>query len=182
MSYLGCHDHGGPSPDAQDGDVCLGWDEVQDLSNSFLVRVITKHYALQRVPCHLSADPVDDALGVGLVHGDHLDLGRVRDVEEVLFLKSSPHGYFTRVAHQDDSNAEWIDQFGIDWGESWWAGGVLRGDDNTPLGAASPLSTLSPWGTSGPCAWTSTSARLADRQEEHGEEEERDGQGEEGKG
>lgn len=106
FSYLGSHDHGGASPDAQDGDVCLGRDEVQDLSNGLLVRVITEHYALQRVSCHLCADPIDDALGVGLIHGDDLNFWRIRDVEEVLFLKSDPQGYFTRVAHQDDSNTE----------------------------------------------------------------------------
>ena len=121
MSYLGSHDHGGAPSDAQDGDMCLGRDEVQDLGDGLLIRVITKHYALQRVPRHLHADPIDDALGVGLVHGDHLDFGRVGDVEEVLFLKSGPQGDFTRVAHQDDSNTERIDQLGIDRGESWGA-------------------------------------------------------------
>lgn len=119
FSYLGSHDHGRASSDAQDGDVCLRRDEVQDLSDGLLVRVVTKHNALQRVPRHLCADPIDDALGVGLIHGDHLDFWRVRDVEEVLFLKSNPQGYFTRVAHQDYSNTEWADLFGTDWGKSW---------------------------------------------------------------
>lgn len=119
FSYLGCHDHGGPSPDAEDGDVCLGRDEVQDLSNGLLVCVVTKHYTLQRVPSHLCADLIDDTLGISLVHRDHLNFGGVRDVEEVLFLKSSPQGNFTRVAHQDDSNTERADQFGIDWGKRW---------------------------------------------------------------
>lgn len=176
-SYLGCHDHGGASPDAEDREVCLGRDKVQDLSDSLLVRVVTEHYALQgvlqRVPRHLCADPIDDALRIGLIHRDHLNFWRVRDVEEVLFLKSDPQGYFTRVAHQDDSNTEWVDQFGTDWG---------RRDDNTPLVAASPLATLSPLGTSRPCTWTSTPARLADGQEEYGDKEQREGQGEEGKG
>lgn len=106
FSYLSSHDHGGASPDAQDGDVRLGRDEVQDLSDGLLVRVVTEHYALQRVPRHLCADPIDDTLGVCLIHGDHFYFGRIRDVEEILFLKSNPQGYFTRVAHQDDSNAE----------------------------------------------------------------------------
>lgn len=119
FSYLGSHDHGGAPPDAQDGDVSLGRDEVQDLSDGLLVRVVTKHHALQRVPRHLSTDPIDDALGVSLIHSDHLHFWRVGDVQEVLFLKSNPQGYFTRVAHQDDSNAEWADQFGTDRRKSW---------------------------------------------------------------
>lgn len=105
-SYLSSHDHGGASPDAQDGQVSLGRDEVQDLGDGLVVRVVTKYYALQRVPRHLCADPIYDTLWVGLVHGDHLDLGRVRDVQEVLFLESGPQGHVTRVAHQDDSDAE----------------------------------------------------------------------------
>lgn len=90
FSYLGSHHHGGAPPDAQDGNVRLGGDEVQDLSDGLLVRVVPKHHALQRVPRHLCADAVDNAFGVGLIHGDHLDFGGVRDVEEVLFLKSDP--------------------------------------------------------------------------------------------
>lgn len=106
FSYLSGHDHGRAPPDAQDGDVRLSRDEVQDLSNGLLIRVVPKHHALQRVPGHLCTDPVDNALWVGLVHGDHLDFWRVWDVEEVLFLKSRPQGDFTGVSHQNDSNAE----------------------------------------------------------------------------
>lgn len=179
FSYLSSHDHGRSSSDAQYGDVCLCRDEVQDLSDGLLICVVTEHDALQWVPCHLSADPIDDTFGVGLVHGDHLDFGRIRDVEEVLLLKSSPQGYFTRVAHQDDSNAERVDQLGTDGGKCWRAGGVMRRDNYTPLVAASPLASLSPWGTSRPSSWTSAPAGLADGQEDNGEEEQREGQREE---
>lgn len=180
--YLGSHDHGRPSSDSQDGNVCLGRDEVQNLSDGLLIRVVTKHYALQRVPGHLCADPIDDALWVSLIHGDHFNFGWIRDVEKVLFLKSSPQGYFTGVSHQDDSNAEGADQFRTDGRKCWRTWRVLRRDDNAPLVAASLLASLSPWQTSRPCSGASAPPRLADRQEEYGEEEQRDGQGEEGKG
>lgn len=99
--------------------MCLCRDEVQDLGDGLLVRVVAEHDALQGVPRHLCADSIDDALGVGLIHGDHLDLRRVRDVEEVLLLKSDPQRDFTRVAHEDDGDAERADQLWADWGKSW---------------------------------------------------------------
>lgn len=159
----------------------LGRDEVEDLSDGLLVRVVTEHHALQRVPRHLAADPIDDALGVGLVHGDHLHFGGVGDVHKVLFLKPRPQGDFTGVAHQDDGDAERVDEFGIDWGKSRRTGRVLGGDDNTSLVATSPLATLSPRGPSRSWTWTSTPARLADGQEDDSEEEQREEEGGEGR-
>lgn len=119
FSYLSGHDHGRAPSDAQDWNVCLSRDEVQDLSDGLLIRVVPKHHTLQRVPGHLCTDPVDNALWVGLIHGDHLDFGGVWDVEEVLFLKSRPQGYFTGVPHQNDSNAEGANQFRTERGERW---------------------------------------------------------------
>lgn len=118
VSYLGSHDHGGASPDAQDGNMCLSRDEVQDLSDGLLIRVITKDNTLQRVSCHLCTDLIDNALRVCFIHGDHLNFWRIRDVQEVLFLKPDPQCYFTGVAHQDDSDTERTDLFVSDWRKS----------------------------------------------------------------
>lgn len=162
----------------------LGRDEVQDLSDGLLVRVVAEHHALQRVPGHLRADAVDDTLGVGLVHGDHLHFRGVRDVEEVLLLQSHPEGHFTRVAHQDDGDAERVDLLVGDGRKSRQAGRVLRGDSDASLRPATPpLSALSSVrGTPGSGAGTSAPARLADRQQERRHQEQGEGQREEGQG
>lgn len=111
VPYLGSHDHGGASSDAQDGDVCLGRDEVQDLGDGLLVRVIPEHHPLQPGVGHQGADTVDDALGVRVVHGLQLDFGRVGYMEELLFLYVGGR-HLARVAHQDDGDAERGGHFG----------------------------------------------------------------------
>lgn len=61
--------------DAQDGGESLSRNEIEDLGDGFLVRVIREHHPLDLPVRHKIADAGDYALWVSLVHGYQLHPG-----------------------------------------------------------------------------------------------------------
>ena len=104
--YLVRHYHRGAPVDAQDGGESLGWNEVKDLGNGFLVRVVSKHHPLDLPVGHEITDAGYDALWVRLVHGHQLHAGHHGEMVEIIFLVGVLDGHLVWSAHEDDSNAD----------------------------------------------------------------------------
>ncbi len=90
----------------------LRGDEVQDLRDGLLVGVISEHHALQPVLRHQVADALDDALGVRLVHGEHLHVGCQWHVAKVVFVTHAGERHLTGVSHQHHRDAQALHQLG----------------------------------------------------------------------